>query len=87
MKFLIFLVVTTYIVLLAFNDKNNLLFVSKEVALKSKNYDCSYSKLVCSFRSANKFYAGCYPVFHQVLYNRTDCPRLKDSFLTGFAHH
>jgi hypothetical protein len=87
MRSALILLAGVYIFLVLFNEKN-IFFLNggtKDLVVKQKNYDCSYSKLACSFQSANKFYAGCYPVFSHILYNRTDCPRLKNSFLTGFV--
>ena len=89
MKVLIFLVALSYSILLLLKDKNVVKFLNNDysVSVRKENYDCTYSKLLCSFRTDHKFYAGCYPVFVKTLFNRTDCPRLKNSFLTGFVKH
>jgi len=85
MKVLIFLSFSIYFFLLL-NLKNIFLINHEEsMKLEEKRYDCVYSKLLCSFRSTDKFYAGCYPVFKQIVYNQTECPPMKDSFLTGFT--
>jgi hypothetical protein len=91
MKVLIFLVALSYSFLLLLKDKNFAKYInskiasSKELTIRRENFDCTYSKLLCSFRTGHKFYAGCYPVFVKTLYNRTDCPKMKNSFLTGFV--